>query len=116
VALCGGAFAGNASAPPRVAVAAVCSLSLTHSLALLPSKKRQPFVEQGNAVLALFPPSYDYIFLPVAAAASLAAAAALALVGAAFVAEGAGQPLPPQRLRLLPPHAPAPVAASPAWR
>lgn len=63
-----------------------------------------PFVEQNHAVLALFPPSYDYIFLPVCLAGTAAAALALALVGALYVAEGVGKPVPPLRLRVLPPH------------
>jgi hypothetical protein len=66
--------------------------------------KKQPFVEQNHAVLALFPPSYDYIFLPVCLAGTVAAALALAGVGALYVAEGVGKPVPPLRLRVLPPH------------
>lgn len=57
-------------------------------------------MEQNHAVLALFPPSYDYIFLPVCLAGTLAAAVALALVGALHVAEGVGRPIPPLRLRV----------------
>lgn len=69
-------------------------------------------MEQNHAVLALFPPSYDYIFLPVCLAGTAAAALALALVGALYLAEGAGRPVPPLRLRELPPHsAPASAAA-----
>lgn len=70
-------------------------------------------MEQNHAVLALFPPSYDYIFLPVCLAGTAAAALALGLVGALYLAEGAGRPVPPLRLEALsPPSAPAAGAAA----
>ena len=73
-------------------------------------------MEQNHAVLALFPPSYDYIFLPVCLAGTLAAAVALALVGALHVAEGVGRPVPPLRLRALPPPRSSPSSPPPPPR
>jgi hypothetical protein len=78
-------------------------------------KQQQPFFEQGHAVLALFPPSYDPIFLPICLLGTAAAAAALALVGLLYVAEGVGKPLPPRRLRELPPPAAGCSLSSPSF-